>query len=413
MKMKVSMKGIRVSTWVYISGVAIFTIVFVLLLNYCRAQCQQQRTYIYTEKNLSEAQDGLGLEMTMSEPWEDEEFHANTPWGAQYDVIVTNESEYTFENWAVDLELSDSPVIDSSWNGDFATRGNQLSFVASGDVNKIAPKGSTSFGAVLYATDLMSMKECKLTGYRIVRLQDMLAFRILVTAAFLWLLAMIMHVVIYLKTQRYKERQELDQKIINQSMNMFTGFIDAKDSYTRGHSSRVADYAAEIGRRMKMDDSEVRTLYQIALMHDCGKIGIPDAVLKKPGPLLDGEYEIIKSHTTMGDEVLVNFTAIPGIRDGAHYHHERYDGTGYPAGLAGEDIPLYARIICIADAFDAMSSDRCYRKQLADAEIEQELKNNVGRQFDPHLVGYMIDMMKDGFAASVQQKYTSGAVGAV
>ena len=120
------------------------------------------------------------------------------------------------------------------------------------------------------------------------------------------------------------------------------------------------------------------------------------------------EYEIIKSHTTLGDSILVNFTAIPGIRDGAHYHHERYDGKGYPAGLSGEDIPLRARIICVADSYDAMSTNRCYRSHLSREEILRELHENAGGQFDPAVVKYMVDMIRDGFADGVLAQIPGG-----
>lgn len=187
-------------------------------------------------------------------------------------------------------------------------------------------------------------------------------------------------------------------------MNTFAGFIDAKDSYTQGHSKRVAIYSGEIARRMKLSPEEINTLYYIALMHDCGKIGIPDAILNKPDALTVAERNMIQSHTLLGGNVLKNFTAIPGIRDGALYHHERFDGQGYPSGLKGLQIPLYARIICIADSYDAMSSRRCYRKPFCKDRAIEELTANSGKQFDPDLVKYMIDMINDKFVNLVHME---------
>ena len=156
---------------------------------------------------------------------------------------------------------------------------------------------------------------------------------------------------------------------------------------------------------MHMDEETQTNLYYVALMHDCGKIGVDDAILRKPGKLTKEEFDQIKAHTTIGYEILKNFTAIPDIRDGAHYHHERYDGNGYPEGLKGNEIPLFARIICIADSYDAMSSKRCYRDPFpADITIE-ELRSNAGRQFDPDIVQYMIDMINDGFTGSVLKAF--------
>ena len=141
----------------------------------------------------------------------------------------------------------------------------------------------------------------------------------------------------------------------------------------------------------------MESLYYTALLHDIGKIGIPDNVLNKPGRLNDAEYEIIKKHTTIGYDILKEITMIDHIADGANYHHERYDGKGYNNGLKGQEIPLAARIICVADAFDAMYSKRSYRNNLAKDYILDELEQCAGKQFDPQIAKIMIDMINDGF----------------
>ena len=168
------------------------------------------------------------------------------------------------------------------------------------------------------------------------------------------------------------------------------------DEYTRGHSVRVAHYSALIGKKLKLKEDELRNLGYIALMHDCGKIGVPDAVLNKPDRLLPEEFKIIASHTEVGGKILENFSAIPGIKEGALYHHERYDGKGYPEGIKGDAIPLYARIICVADSFDAMNSDRCYRKHLPREVILAELEKCAGAQFDPKLSRIMYELVESG-----------------
>ena len=147
---------------------------------------------------------------------------------------------------------------------------------------------------------------------------------------------------------------------------------------------------------MTLSLTDIQNVYYIALMHDCGKMGIPDAVLNKPGKLLPEERQIIEMHTVKGGKILEDFTTIKGIREGALYHHERYDGNGYPEKLKGDAIPLYARIIGVADAYDAMSSNRCYRRHLTKETIIQELKDNAGKQFDPIIVKYMIQMIEGG-----------------
>ena len=219
----------------------------------------------------------------------------------------------------------------------------------------------------------------------------------LVVAAGLWAVGFLSYVIVSIRIRAYERRRRSDAKIITQTMNTFAGMIDAKDPYTKGHSARVSFYAQELGRRMGLSKDEVRNLGYIALMHDCGKIGVPDNVLTKPAKLGPEERKIIEEHTTRGGYVLENFTAIDGIRDGALYHHERYDGGGYPKGLKGSDIPLCARIICVADAYDAMNSDRCYRPRLPREKIVKELDDNAGKQFDPDVVAHMIAMLRDGY----------------
>ncbi|HPF28948.1 MAG TPA: HD domain-containing protein, partial [Lachnospiraceae bacterium] len=341
--------------------------------------------------------------------WNDTELHPLTPYGAQYDGTLTNESDQTFRDWNLEMTFSECAELDSSWNGEFGISDKVITFTASDGTSQVLPQTTTTFGAVLYSKRVLKLESYTIQGYRIVNIHSLPLFKILVILLIIWVLLCIMNTIIALKTRQYRARQELDMAVINQSISTFTGFIDAKDNYTKGHSTRVAAYSAEIARRLKLNEEDVERIYQIGLMHDCGKIGIPDSILKKPGALTKEEYEIVKSHTTLGDELLKNYTAIPGIRDGAHYHHERYDGTGYPKGLVGEEIPLYARIICVADSFDAMSSTRCYRLELSNEKIVSELKDNAGKQFDPNLIQFMIDMMKDGFVDEIRKNTSANS----
>jgi HD-GYP domain-containing protein (c-di-GMP phosphodiesterase class II) len=179
-------------------------------------------------------------------------------------------------------------------------------------------------------------------------------------------------------------------------MNTFASLIDFKDPYTKDHSARVSYYSVKIARKLGLSDDFVRNIAYIALMHDCGKLLIEDDILSKPSKLTDGEYNIMKTHTTNGGLALENFTSIEGIKDGAMYHHERWDGAGYPKGLKGEEIPLCARIIAVADALDAMSSDRCYRKRLPKEVILEELETCAGSQFDPKIAELTIKMINSG-----------------
>lgn len=182
----------------------------------------------------------------------------------------------------------------------------------------------------------------------------------------------------------------------NETIMTIAQAVDAKDENTSQHSVRVSEYSVLIAKRLGYSEEKCEELRRIAILHDIGKIGIPDKVLNKPAKLTDEEYKIMKSHVTRGAEILKNFTLIDHVTDGALYHHERYDGSGYIHGLKGEDIPLNARIIGIADAFDAMTANRVYRKKLDFEYVLSELKKGRGTQFDPKLVDIMLELVEDG-----------------
>ncbi len=171
--------------------------------------------------------------------------------------------------------------------------------------------------------------------------------------------------------------------------------IDAKDAYTKGHSGRVADYSKEIAKRFGYSLERQEEIYMMGLLHDVGKIGVPDAVINKPGRLTDEEYEIIKTHPTRGARILQNIEEMPKLATGAHWHHERYDGTGYPDGLSGENIPEEARIIAVADAYDAMTSNRSYRGVIPQNVVKEELMKGSGTQFDPRFASIMLDIIAE------------------
>lgn len=193
-----------------------------------------------------------------------------------------------------------------------------------------------------------------------------------------------------------ERRQEELRAIVAQAFSAIADTIDAKDTYTRGHSTRVAEYSRAVAKEMGFSQQQLDNLYYTALLHDIGKIGIPDNILNKPAKLTDEEYEIMKQHPAKGGHILRNITIIDEIKDGAAYHHEKYDGTGYNEGLKREGIPLIARIICVADALDAMASTRPYRTARSLDYILSELEKNTGTQFDPQIARIMIELLKNG-----------------
>lgn len=347
---------------------------------------------------------GIGLNVAISKNWVDETHHEQMPVGAQYDMEIVNHTDRVLTEWTLSVELPQDVFVDSGWNGEFRAEERRL-VVDCVDYNtEIKPGEKITLGAVLYTPSLCIPSGAEISCKDTINYLHNPFSWALISALAVWMVALVIYMIFRWRTKKYIERQKRDSEIILQAMNTFAGLIDSKDPYTSGHSTRVAIYASEIARRMGMSEDEVRTMYYIALMHDCGKIGIPDYILTKPGKLTDGERKIIQSHTVVGGSVLEHFTAIPEIRLGALYHHERYDGNGYPEGLRGDAIPLCARIICVADSYDAMSSRRCYRASLPKEAILKELRDNAGEQFDPKIVQYMIDMIQDGFTDPYSEK---------
>ncbi len=181
--------------------------------------------------------------------------------------------------------------------------------------------------------------------------------------------------------------------LLGQTAYALASAIDAKDGYTHGHSERVAEYSEMIAIEAGKSPMECKEIYFIALLHDVGKIGVPGSIINKTSRLDDAEYEIIKQHTVRGNQILSSITKYPDLSIGAHYHHERYDGKGYPEGLKGEEIPEIARIIAVADAYDAMTSNRSYRKALPQEVVRQEIEKGIGTQFDPEFGRIMLKLI--------------------
>lgn len=173
--------------------------------------------------------------------------------------------------------------------------------------------------------------------------------------------------------------------------------VEAKDPYTRGHSERVTGYALAIGREMELDETEIRSLFCAAILHDTGKIGVPGELLRKPGQLDPQEYEVVKSHAALGASMLEGIEFLHDLLPVITHHHEWYNGKGYPDGLAGNDIPLGARIIAVADAYDAMISERPYRCVKSPAQARDELVRSRDTQFDPRVVDTFLQVLeRDG-----------------
>ena len=204
-----------------------------------------------------------------------------------------------------------------------------------------------------------------------------------------------------------KGEEESLERLKTMNMNVIGSLastIDAKDRYTSGHSRRVAEYSRELARRMGKSEEEQEIVFTAGLLHDVGKISVPGDVINKPGRLTDEEFDQIRIHPVSGYHILEGIHDDERIGYGAKYHHERYDGKGYPNGLQGEDIPEIARIIAVADAYDAMASDRSYRKLLPQDVVRGEIVNGRGTQFDPEIADIMLQIMDEDHDYGMRQK---------
>ena len=200
----------------------------------------------------------------------------------------------------------------------------------------------------------------------------------------------------------YKEARKKEAAMFEQTTEALANAIDAKDKYTRGHSTRVALYSKSIAKEAGLSENECNQIYFAALLHDIGKIGIRNNIINKPGKLNEEEKKQIRHHSELGSQILSSIKQAPFLSVGAHYHHERYDGNGYPDGLSGEDIPEIARIIAVADAYDAMTSVRSYRDPLETEVVKEELRKGMGTQFDPKYAAVMLKIIDSGAVDSIK-----------
>lgn len=202
--------------------------------------------------------------------------------------------------------------------------------------------------------------------------------------------------------ERLRQKKELEsrrrqtERISLQTIKTLSVTVETKNVYTNGHSQRVADYSALIAGALGWDDKRINNLRNAAYMHDVGMIGIPDSIVNKPTRLTEEEYAIIQRHTLIGADILKDITLIEHVAEVAHYHHERYDGTGYPEGIVGEEIPIEARIVAVADSYDAMNSKRIYRNALEKEKIIEELESCSGTQFDPVIAELFVRLIREG-----------------
>ena len=325
---------------------------------------------------------------TSSKNWKEWDGYA---YGAQYDCTFLNSNKISLENWVCEIQLSPDSKLDSCWSGNFVFEKGKL-VITPLEYNYDVPKDEpVTFGFILHSNEIISNPEWKIVCYRKFDVSKLFWFNV---SLMIFIVCIIFFITTYITNKRYQNLlMSLDQLF-----DTIVNVVDTFDEYTYHHSRNVAYYSMKIAQLMKLKQQEIVYIYYVALVHDIGKISIMRNMLNKSEKFTDEERELMKQHTTAGAEILKDFTMIPQIQSGALYHHERFDGKGYPHGLKGEEIPLFARIICVADCFDAMTTQRSYWQPISVEDVCEEIKKCSGTQFDPQIVPYMIKLIDSGLA---------------
>ncbi len=426
---------------------AILLLVSLLIIGICFCvHCYNVNVYNATPRTIDSTSEvdengvsvNIHLRGNATDIWDKaDEFLGETIKGMIYEATVTNGSGYKMSEWKITQNVKEKGFVNNAWCGtveitqklgtgdrnqtldlrnldkesialDYHTSATDaLITLNPGDTIVYHPSttdkempldtgSSVTAGIIVYAYDAdYDLSDFTFEYYlqkSYLEKSDAFGF---IIALILWGICLLAFVFTAITSVQYEKKLQENDRLIKESLDVFTNFVDAKDPYTKGHSSRVAEYSRRIAEKLGFTEERCKQVYYVALLHDIGKCYVPDEILKKPSRLTDEEFAIIKTHTTHGAEMVKNFSSIDDIRDGALYHHERFDGKGYPTGIAGENIPLIARIICVADAYDAMNSNRVYRTKLSSDIIIDELKKCSGGQFDPKVVDVFLEVLND------------------
>ena len=382
-------KNRRIYTLLFLFYALVMLAIFVYYHN------MRDRTYVAKGAPDGSGKGELVVTAERSKEWYEHSFPGYDT-GMEYDFRITNMGDGDVMEWTAEIDFAEDFDIDSSWNGDYEKNDHTLTVKPDRQTRLIVPDESRTFGLVMISLEEQEVLEYRLYYKEDFQMTDSPVFWLIVAASVITMTVFITDEINFRKYSKLRKWKEETQAVLLESFTTFANIIDAKDPYTQGHSLRVAEYARLIAGRMGYSDTEQERVYWIGMLHDIGKIGITDVILQKPGRLDNMEYSTIQTHVDIGGMILRDFKALPDITDGAQYHHERWDGKGYSRHLAGKEIPEIARIICIADSFDAMTSPRVYRKALTVEFARNELLKCAGTQFDPDIVPIMIRLIDDG-----------------
>ncbi len=359
-----------------------------------------------------------------------------------YEMVITNNAHTYVEDWYIRINITDNCYLNNGWCGlfeihqfdnsgtelvqtldlrNFNTDDIDLNYHMGGQdlliplhagdyyvyypdkteaTGEVPIKGSEDMsseaviGIIMYSsTGDVDFNNYELS-YRLHKTVWEGTIGLIFIAAFSFLgISMIVLVTVFIVSVRFEERIISQNKILTGALKVCCSLADSRDYYSKEHSERVADYSRMIAEKIGMDKSDCDVVYNAALLHNIGNTFVSEQVLRKNGKLTRDDYAEVKKHTVKGAEVLKEINYIPLAAEAALYHHERFDGTGYPEGKKENEIPLIARIVAVADAYDAMSIDRPYRNKLMRDQIREEFIKNRGTQFDPEIVTAFLDIM--------------------
>ena len=362
--------------------------------------------------------------------------------GKIYELVVTNNAHTNIDDWNIRFQISEDCYLNNGWCGTFEVHqfdeaGRELvqtidlrnfsydalkvnyhhagqdlliplragDFIIyhpdTSDVSGEIPiKGNEEMSAMSVIGFIMYSKSGNVElndyvmSYRLHRsLWDGSSGKFYIFVIFFLALSYIILATVSYVAFRFEDRIKRQNILLKDIFNVCFDLADSRDYFSKEHSERVADYSRMIAEKLGMDKSDCEIVYYAALLHNIGNVFVNEQILRKSGKLTKEEYAEVKKHTVRGAELLKDRNGIPSAAEAALYHHERYDGSGYPHGKKGEEIPLIARIIAVADAYDAMNNDRPYRKKLMHDQIREELIKNRGSQFDPEIVTAFLDIM--------------------
>ncbi len=438
-KVKKIIKGITIFLLAVFAILVAFFIVHIIRIN----SFNEEKKHITPESTTTEAVVDIHPRGQTTDSWEKQDTGMGMVLNAKiYEMIITNNSGTLMENWDIKVNIHEDCYLNNGWCGTFEVHqfndnGEELvqtidlrnyksseliiRYVIAGQdlliplkagdyfiyhpdrsgVSGEAPiKGTSEFsgdvvcGLILYSrSGAVDLTDYEFTYTLYKSLWSGKSGTFFAISFSLWAFTMIILFVVFIISVRYEEKFLSQSRLLADVFKVCCTLSDSRDFYSGGHSGRVADYSRMIAEKMGMDKSDCDIVYNAALLHNIGNNYISEQILRKNGKLTGEEYSMVKAHTTKGADVLRDIENIPHAREAALYHHERYDGSGYPEGKKENDIPLIARIVAVADAYDAMNNDRPYRKKLMREQIREEFIKSRGTQFDPMIVSAFLDML--------------------